>query len=212
MDRMKEAQEKAEELKKKLERLKVRKQNYGDAPMTAYARLARARNQGQLSTAVGYARRQLAACQSALRQDPDNAGRIRSAIQQLQGAVTRAGRKKRQLTEEQRAKQRIAKAEKERQTKEALRRRQELRRRQTMRTLRERGYLCEAGIAHMQQEQIAADRAAAQQRAEQLGVAVNQQTAVQAYTAAAAAAATATTAATEPAAAAGPAATFTAEG
>ena len=85
---IRQAREKAQE---HAERLKVPKDSarYGDAPMQAYARLRRARNRAEVGSATGYARRQIAQLKTALRQDPENAERIRAAIGQLQKAVAR---------------------------------------------------------------------------------------------------------------------------
>ncbi len=157
-DRMQEAKAKADEMR---ERFKIPQngQRYGYAAIEAYARIARASSPAQASAAAGYARRQLVQCQAALRSDEENTGKIKAAARQLQKAIGRAGRKKTQLAEEARAEVRAEKAEREEQAREAMRRRQELRHRQTMRQLRERGYLHEATISHMQQEQIGIEQA-----------------------------------------------------
>ncbi|MCI9461416.1 MAG: hypothetical protein HFF93_06290 [Oscillibacter sp.] len=89
---MKEAREKADAARDKLNSIKP-KPRYGDAPMEAYARLARAKRSSEVNAAAGFARRQIARLQSAKRTDPDNAKRIQAAINQLQKAVQRAGKK-----------------------------------------------------------------------------------------------------------------------
>ena len=92
---MRDAREKADARR---EQYKLPKNTrYGDAPMLAYARLARARTPGEVSAASGYARRKIVQLQSALRSDPDNKERIQAAIRQLQKAVRRAGKKQRDV-------------------------------------------------------------------------------------------------------------------
>lgn len=54
--------------------------SYGDAPMMAYAKLARARTAGEVTAASGFARRKILQLQSAIRSDPDNKERIQAAI------------------------------------------------------------------------------------------------------------------------------------
>ena len=132
---MKEAQAKAEERKKSLQLPKSTR--YGDAPMMAYARLARARTPADVNAAAGYARRCIGQFKAALRQDSENADRIKAAINQLQKAVSRAGKKKRDLEQEKLA---------------------DLRRRKSMRLIRERGYLKEAEIDNRLQSQLAETR------------------------------------------------------
>ena len=190
MDRMKEAQEKAEELKKKLERLKVRKQNYGDAPMTAYARLARARTQADVSAAAGYARRCIAQFQTALRQDEENAPRIQAAINQLQKAVRRAGKKKRDLQNESLLESKRKRSAEQKDRKKAVRLRHELKRRQAARLVREHGYLREAEVDNRMQSYLAMSRAELRAQAQALGEAtgLSPEAAVQSYTSAALAA------------------------
>ena len=79
---LQQAKEKAEERRDSL-KLKQNSAQYGDAAMMAYARLARARNQGQVNAAASYAQRQIVRFQSALRSDSENAERIKAAIRQL---------------------------------------------------------------------------------------------------------------------------------
>ena len=75
----------------------------------------------------------------ALHVDSDNAAKIKAAISQLQKAVNRGAKKKRDLTREQQEAKRKAQSEEEEQRKQL-----ELRRRQAQRTIREAGYLREA--------------------------------------------------------------------
>ncbi len=99
VEMMKEAKEHADEQR---ERFKLPKNTrYGDMPMEAYSRLSKARTQAQASAAAGYARQKIQQCQAALRQDPENAARIRATINSLQKAVNRAGKKKRELQQDQ---------------------------------------------------------------------------------------------------------------
>lgn len=186
---MQEAREKAEEQRKRLQvKTPVR---YGDAPMEAYARLSRARNTAEVNAAAGYARRRMIQFKAAKGRDKENAEQIQAAINQLQKAVTRAGRKKRDLEREKLADVRRTKLERENQTRQAQRLRQELSRKKTMRKIREGGYLREAEIDSRQQTQLAATRmelrAQAQALAEAVGPSID--AAVQQYTVQAAAAA-----------------------
>lgn len=157
MERMIEAQKKAKEQKDKFRIPKNTR--YGDRAIEAYARLSRARRQSDVSAAASYARRQIAQLRAAKRQDSENAPRIQAAINQLQKAVTRAGKKKRDLDREQLAEVRRRRAVEKDQTAEAFRLRQELRRRQRLRVIREHGYIREAEIDNRHQEQMAATRA-----------------------------------------------------
>ncbi len=187
VEMMQEAREKAEERRKQLTPPKNSAQ-YGDAAMMAYAKLARARTQAEVSSAAGYARRRILQFQSALRQDGENQERIRAAIAQLQKAVGRASRKKRDLEKEKLLKVRQIRAEQERQRRKAAALRQELTQRRTSRAIRERGYLREADIDNRQQAQMAATRMELRTQMESLSAstAVSLQTAVQGYTAQAA--------------------------
>lgn len=154
---LRQAREKAEQQRDKF-KVKVDPSQYGDAAMTAYARLSAARTQAQVSAAAGYAQRQILRFQAALRSDSENSERIKAAIRQLQKAVGRAGRKKRELRQEDllRARQKRAEMEKRRRRAAGLRR--ELNNRRTMRTLREAGYMREAEIDNRLQGQLAATR------------------------------------------------------
>ena len=82
------AQKKAAEQR---EALKLPKNNthYGDAPLEAYARLARAKNKAQVNAASGFARRKLFQLKAALHSDSENTPTIRGAINQLQKSINR---------------------------------------------------------------------------------------------------------------------------
>lgn len=153
---MAEARTRAEEQRK---RFQVKNSTrYGDAPLEAYARLAKARSQGEASAVAGYARRRIAQFKTQLRQDGDNTCRIKAAIAQLQKAVMRAGRKKQDLGREEATQRCREKAEEEQRQRESLRLREELQRRQAMRVIRERGYLSEAAISNRMATQADAVR------------------------------------------------------
>ena len=158
---MKEAREKAEEAaKKRDEMLKKTKSSrrYGDAAIMAYSKLAKAKSAGEVDAASGYARRQIAQLRAAKHSDSDNADRIQAAINQLQKAVNRAGRKKREISQERLSAKRQAKLEKEKRTREAKRLRHQLRSKQAMRIIRESGYLREAEVDNRMQDHIAASK------------------------------------------------------
>ncbi len=157
MERMIEAQKKAKEQRDKFRIPKNTR--YGDRAIEAYARLSRARRQSDVSAAASYARRQIAQLKAAKRQDDENAPRIQAAINQLQKAVVRAGKKKRDLNREELTEARRRRAAEKDQTAEAYRLRQELRRRQKLRMIREHGYIREAEIDERHQQQMAATRA-----------------------------------------------------
>lgn len=152
---MKEAREKADAARDKLNSIKP-KPRYGDAPMEAYSRLARAKRPSEVNAAAGYARRQIIRLQSAKRTDPDNAKRIQAAINQLQKAVQRAGKKNRDLNREKLEQARQKKLIQEKRSREARRQKQELLRKQAMRRIRESGYLREAEVDNRMQAHIAA--------------------------------------------------------
>ena len=147
---MRDAKEKADATREKFNAIKP-KPRYGDAPMEAYARLARAKRPSEVNAAAGFARRQI-----AKRTDPDNAKRIQASINQLQKAVQRAGKKNRELNREKIAQDRQKKLMQEKRTREARRQKQELLRKQAMRRLRESGYLREAEVDNRMQNHIAA--------------------------------------------------------
>ena len=152
---MKDAREKADAARDKLNSIKP-KPRYGDAPMEAYARLARAKRPSEVNAAAGFARRQIARLKAAKQADPDNAKRIQASINQLQKAVQRAGKKNRELNREKIAQDRQKKLMQEKRTREARRQKQELLRKQAMRRLRESGYLREAEVDNRMQNHIAA--------------------------------------------------------
>lgn len=144
---------------------------YGDGPIEAYARLARARNPAEASAAAGFARRRIAQYKAAMRRDSDNAERIQAAINQLQKAVSRAGKKRRDLERERTMQVRQKKLEQEDERQRAARLKQELRRRQTMRLFRERGYISEAEVDNRMQEHMAQTRMELRAQAQELSAA-----------------------------------------
>jgi len=153
---MKDAREKAEATREKYKSLGKGSTRYGDAPIEAYARLARAKRPSEVNAAAGFARRQILRLKAAKRTDPDNARRIQAAINQLQKAVSRAGKKNRELNREKVEQARQAKLAQEKKTREAQRQRLELRRKQSMRMLRESGYIREAEVDNRMQSHISA--------------------------------------------------------
>lgn len=167
-----QAREKAEQRR---EQLKLPKNTrYGDGPMEAYARLARARNAAQVNAAAGFARRRIAQLRAALRQDPDNGPQIKAAIGQLQKAVGRAGKKKRDLDQEKITETRRRKAQAQQRQREAQRLKLENHRRQALRTIRESGYIREAEIDSRMQQHMAAVRMELQRQAQDLANALPQ--------------------------------------
>ncbi len=152
---MKDAKEKADATRDKFNAAKP-KPRYGDAPMEAYSRLARAKRPSEVNAAAGYARRQIARLKAAKQTDPDNAKRIQAAINQLQKAVQRAGKKNRELDRERIDQARQKKLTQEKRSREARRQKQELLRKQAMRRIRESGYLREAEVDNRMQAHIAA--------------------------------------------------------
>lgn len=168
---LQEAREKAQERHDSL-KLKPNPAQYGDAAMTAYAKLARARNQGEVNAASSYARRQIARCRAALGSDNDNATRIKAAIRQLQKAVNRASKKGRELRREDLIRAREKKARLEQQRRKAATLNQELNRRRTQRMIRESGYLREAEVDNRQQAQIAKVELELRQQAQSLSAAL----------------------------------------
>ena len=152
---MKDAKEKADATREKFNSIKP-KPRYGDAPLEAYSRLARARRPAEVNAAAGYARRQIARLKAAKQTDPDNAKRIQAAINQLQKAVQRAGKKNRELNREKLDQDRQKKLIQEKRSREARRQKQELLRKQAMRRIRESGYLREAEVDNRMQSHIAA--------------------------------------------------------
>ena len=98
----------------------------------------------------------------------ENADRIQAAINQLQKAVNRAGRKKREISQENLTAKRQARLEKEKRTRQAKRLRHQLKNRQTQRILRESGYLREAEIDNRLQGQLSAARLELREQMRQL--------------------------------------------
>ena len=184
---MKEAREKAAE-REDMFKLPKNSRRYGDTAIIAYSKLARARSLGEVDAASGYARRQIAQLRAAKRSDIDNAGRIQAAINQLQKAVNRAGRKKREISQEKLTAKRHARLEKEKRTREAKRLRHQLKCRQTQRMIRESGYLREAEVDNRFQDQIAASKLEMRNQMQELmdQTKVPVETAVQQYAAASA--------------------------
>ena len=103
-----------------------------------------------------------------MRQDPENADRIRAAIGQLQKAVTRANKKRRDLDREKLIKMRQARAAYQKQHRKAQQLKLELQRRQSMRVIREHGYMREAEIDNRLQDQLALTRMELQTQMQQL--------------------------------------------
>lgn len=190
VDMIREAQEKAEAQR---EALKLPKNNtrYGDAPLEAYARLARAKNSAQVSSASNYARLRLAQFKTALRTDSDNAAKIKAAINQLQKAVSRGEKKKRELNRERLTELRRKRAAEEDRKSQEQRLRQELRSRRSQRMIRESGYMREAEISDRFATHLTATQMELRQQAQELNAAftASMESAVQQYTSTAEAAA-----------------------
>lgn len=168
---MKEAKEKAAE-REKMFQLPKSGQRYGDATVTAYTKLARARSAEEVDAASSYARRQIAQFRAAKRSDSDNAERIQAAINQLQKAVNRAGRKKRELSQEKIIAKRQARLAKEKRTREAKRLRHQLKNRQALRAHRESSYIQEAVTDNQFQDRLQASRMEAQGRMQEMSASV----------------------------------------
>ncbi len=166
---MKQAKEQAEKIRKQFE-LPKNNSRYSLAAVEAYARLSRARSQTDVSAAASYARRQLAQCKTALRQGGGDTQRIQAAVRQLESAITRAGRKKRELEDERLMEKRQAKAERQRDRKKAARLKYQLRRSKTLRRLRENSYVSGAVTDGIQQAHLARQRQEQQLAAERAGV------------------------------------------
>lgn len=188
---MRDAREQAEERREQFKQPKSTR--YGDAPMLAYAKLARARTPGEVTAASGYARRKIVQLQSALRSDPDNKERIQASIRQLQKAVRRAGKKQRDIQREKLTETRHRKAQEEQNRRKAARLRQELARARALRSIRESGYIREAEMDNRTQEQLSAAKLELRTQLQELsastagvssGVAAQQYAAAQAVTAA----------------------------
>lgn len=157
VEMMQEAREKAEARQDSF-KMKKNGGEYGDAAMTAYARLAKAKNHAEVNSAAAYARRRIAQFQAALHSDSDNADRIRAAISQLKKAVGRARRKGKDLDREKLIQLRQRKAQQEKARRKAAQLGHELGRRQSMRMIRESGYLREVEIDNRLQAQLAQTR------------------------------------------------------
>ena len=186
VEMIRDAQEKAEAQREAM-KLPKSSTRYGDAPLEAYARLARAKNRTEVNAASGYARRRLAQFKTALRTDSDNAAKIKAAINQLQKAVNRGERKKRELDREHLTEVRRKRAAKEELKDKERRLRQELVRRRTQRMVRESGYMREAEISDRLATQLTATQMELRQQAQDLAAAASAslETAVQQYAAAA---------------------------
>ena len=186
LEMIRDAQEKAEAQREAM-KLPKSSTRYGDAPLEAYARLARARSRMEVSAASGYARRRLAQFKTALRTDSDNAAKIKAAINQLQKAVNRGERKKRELDREHLTEVRRKRAAKEDLKEKERRLRQELLRRKSQRIIRESGYMREAEISDRLASQLTATQMELRQQAQDLSASASAslETAVQHYTAAA---------------------------
>lgn len=167
VEMIRDAQEKAEAQREAM-KLPKSAARYGDAPLEAYARLARARNAAQVSSAAGFARRRIAQLRTALRQDEENAPQIKAAINQLQKALGRASKKKRDLNQEKIAETRRRKAQIQQREREAQRLKTELTRRRALRSIRENGYVREAEIDSRMQQHMAAVRMELRQQAQDL--------------------------------------------
>ena len=186
LEMIRDAQEKAEAQREAM-KLPKSSTRYGDAPLEAYARLARARSRMEVSAASGYARRRLAQFKTALRTDSHNAAKIKAAINQLQKAVNRGERKKRELDREHLTEVRRKRAAKEDLKEKERRLRQELLRRKSQRIIRESGYMREAEISDRLASQLTATQMELRQQAQDLAAATSAslEAAVQQYAAAA---------------------------
>ena len=186
LEMIRDAQEKAEAQREAM-KLPKSSTRYGDAPLEAYARLARARSRMEVSAASGYARRRLAQFKTALRTDSDNAAKIKAAINQLQKAVNRGERKKRELDREHLTEVRRKRAAKEDLKEKERGLRQELLRRKSQRIIRESGYMREAEISDRLASQLTATQMELRQQAQDLAAATSAslEAAVQQYAAAA---------------------------
>ena len=186
LEMIRDAQEKAEAQREAM-KLPKSSTRYGDAPLEAYARLARARSRMEVNAASGYARRRLAQFKTALRTDSDNAAKIKAAINQLQKAINRGERKKRELDREHLTEVRRKRAAKEDLKEKERRLRQELLRRKSQRIIRESGYMREAEISDRLASQLTATQMELRQQAQDLAAATSAslEAAVQQYAAAA---------------------------
>lgn len=186
VEMIRDAQEKADAQREAM-KLPKSSTRYGDAPLEAYARLARARSRMEVNSASGYARRRLAQFRTALHTDSENSAKIKAAISQLQKAVNRGERKKRELDRERLTEIRRKRAAKEELKEKERRLRQELIRRKSQRMIRESGYMREAEISDRLATQLTATQMELRQQAQDLTAAASAslEAAVQQYTAAA---------------------------
>ena len=129
------------------------------------------------------ARRRIVQLEAARRSDPDHADQIKAAVGQLRKAVSRAGRKKLELTREQLSRARQKRMDRENKRREAQRIKQELRRSQAMRAVRESGYFRETDIANRHADQLTATKMELRHQAEQLGAITSVDAALQGYSA-----------------------------
>ena len=160
LEMIRESRERTKQHSKELEKFyKSNKPRYGDAPREAYARLARAKNRSLVNAASGFAGRRMAQLKRELRRDTGNAAAIRAAISQLQKAINRGERKKRDLDREKLLEAQRARSRREQERREEERLRLELQRRKALRLIRENGYIQEADTdgklhAHFAQQQL----------------------------------------------------------
>lgn len=168
---MKDAQEKIDAHKDSLKTMKPRVQ-YSDAPIMAYSRLSRAKTHAQVNAAAGYARQQIARLRAAKYTDSDNAKQIQAAINQLQKAVSRAGKKNKDIDREKLSETRQKKMIQQKRTRAAQRERQELRRKKAARMIRESGYIREAEIDKRMQSYMSATQAELRNQAQALSAAI----------------------------------------
>ena len=167
VEMIQDAQEKAAAQREAL-KLPKNSTRYGDAPLEAYARLTRAKSAAQVNSATGYARRRLAQFKTALHTDSENSAKIKAAINQLQKAINRGEKKKKELNRERLTEIRRANAAKmkEKEKEELLA--QELRRRKAQRMVRESGYLREAEISDRLATHLTATQMELRQQAQAL--------------------------------------------
>lgn len=189
-DMMQDARKKIEAHRQSLQDLqKKTKPRYGDAPMLAYSKLSGARTKAQVTAAASYARRRIAQLRAALRQDSDSSAEIKSAIRQLQKAVGRAEKKKRELIREDQLERQQRRSQEQEEDQKAQRLKQELRRRRTSRVMRESGYLREAEIAGRLASQLTATQMELREQAASIGASIPSDAAAAQYAQAAAPAA-----------------------
>lgn len=182
IEMIQEAQEKADAQREAM-KLPKNSTRYGDAPLEAYARLARAKTAAEVNTASGYARRRLSQFKAALHTDSENSAKIKAAINQLQKAVTRGERKKRELNKEKLEELRRKRAAKENKKELERRLRQELNRRKSQRMIRESGYSREAVLSNRLAAQLTATQIELRQQAQELSTSVTATVEATAYAA-----------------------------